>query len=617
MDASFRLLMQLIPGSATIVIICALIVMLLRNKASYFEDVRKYFIGACLGYVVLVLAVVCGHLNPSENITLYWVKISFSCLAFIATLVGLSAIILYKKVKLGGGESPKGISLKESYIAVYLEFTFVALFLIWGFTPFQTKQVGSLFGEFVYVPVFESWYFVSLYLILVYLFALPSFLFIFSSAMAEIREAAEAFIVFGLCWTGVGLLSFVFNTILWVVGFNALEIGYLTSTVLLGIMTNSFRKIPSIERVLEEKRLHPSIVRIKEGESAIVLYTPEMDKMKTFSAFVHEGILVGDRVVYVYPDEEKETVRVSLKKYGVDVERFEKKGVLLLMSISQAYLNSGIFDPEKSKEFWTQLEHETVKIGYKHERDLMDMGDLSIMGDSAEKYLEFMSWESDPFIIALRAFNAKTLKVYKERLIRSQGAKLINLSEFADAFSSLLGLTHEQIVGKRILLEFDPSSDYEKFVKGFLVETLANLEFAYVFTRKGSAVHSASAQEKGVKFFFFTQQVSVPVDTSSETLLPMSKCSLILDYFDNIQREHKERLCLVFDGLSDLLSVDKEETYSFVRYALELLSFEKTTAVFLLNSTAHDLRTVSVLRSMFNDQLSYGIRGLKVIKVSR
>jgi len=66
------------------------------------------------------------------------------------------------------------------------------------------------------------------------------------------------------------------------------------------------------------------VLGMKEGEVAVITYTSAADKMKIFSAFILEGLENGDRVKYVYPSEESETVRAKLEEHGIDVKRYKK-----------------------------------------------------------------------------------------------------------------------------------------------------------------------------------------------------------------------------------------------------------------------------------------------------
>lgn len=187
-------------------------------------------------------------------------------------------------------------------------------------------------------------------------------------------------------------------------------------------------------------------------------------------------------------------------------------------------------------------------------------------------------------------------------------------------FSKAFGLNHQQLVGRRILLEFDPASHYEKAIRDFAAEALAHLEPIVIFTRRGSAIHSSLREQNTVKFFCLTQQVSAPKEFSeNEMLLPSNDTSLMLDVFDKTLKAHPEGVVnVVFDSLSDLvLSVGFEKTYRFMRYAVEMLASPRNLVLFLLNQHAHDSKVMSGLRGLFSDQISFGEEGIQTVKLSK
>jgi len=187
------------------------------------------------------------------------------------------------------------------------------------------------------------------------------------------------------------------------------------------------------------------------------------------------------------------------------------------------------------------------------------------------------------------------------------------------AFSKTLGLNHKQMVGKKILLEFDPASHYEKAIQDFVAEALANAEKIVVFTRKSSAIHSSLREEKAVKFFCSTQQFSIPKEFSeNEVLLPSGDTSLMLSVLDKTLKAYPQSAINVVFDLSDMiLSIGFDKTYLFLKYAVEILASSRNTVLFLLNQTAHDPKVASSLRSLFSDQISFGKEGIQTVKLSK
>jgi len=191
------------------------------------------------------------------------------------------------------------------------------------------------------------------------------------------------------------------------------------------------------------------------------------------------------------------------------------------------------------------------------------------------------------------------------------------LTLYFDDFSKAIGLTHQQVKGQRILLEFDPRSDYQKAVKSFIDEAAANTEPVVIFTYTQSTIHSFFKNRKDLMFFLMTPQVSAPTKKSETEFLLPENASILLDTLNKTLKKKSDiTLNVVFDNLSNLiLSIGFNKTYNFLRYALDMLVSTNATALFLINPTAHESKTVSRFRNLFGWQLSYEKVGLQVVKL--
>jgi hypothetical protein len=358
---------------------------------------------------------------------------------------------------------------------------------------------------------------------------------------------------------------------------------------------------------------------------ARMFYTSNVDKMDLFASFVWEGLFGGERVIYIYPDEEDYIVRAKLRQYGIDVGKHLEEGSLLLIPVSKAYLSNGIFNIDKALRFWSELKADTMKNGYKYERHLIDLGDLGFIKGQEEKYFRFLREEArmqllDPYIIELRAINRENLSQRLINEFKMYTARFVDLFKRANVFSKALGLSHSDLIGRKILFEFDPASRYEKTIQNFVTEALTNVEQVTVFTRRGSALHASLSQQKTIKFFCLTQQVSVPRELSeNEILLPSNDISLMLDVMDKTLKANPHDIInVIFDNLSDLvLSIGFEKTYHFTKYATEILASSGVTALFLLNASAHDSEVVHSLRSLFDNQICFGKEGIQTVKLPK
>ncbi|HMK84222.1 MAG TPA: response regulator [Candidatus Bathyarchaeia archaeon] len=166
-------------------------------------------------------------------------------------------------------------------------------------------------------------------------------------------------------------------------------------------------------------------------------------------------------------------------------------------------------------------------------------------------------------------------------------------------FSKQLGIEHSKLVGKKILLAFDPTTDYERLVRDFVSECTFLEEGVIIATRKGSRVRQALEGDEGAKF--------IELERASE-LLPVLKSN------------SEEPLTIVIDTLTDLvLNRDSNSTrptsvQTFVQTALETLDETRITALFLINPSAHDPKEVATVQGAFSHQLIYEKRGVTVAR---
>jgi len=371
---------------------------------------------------------------------------------------------------------------------------------------------------------------------------------------------------------------------------------------------------------------------------AVVTYTPAADKMKVFSAFIREGLESGDWTRYIYPDEERGIVKAKLKECGIDVEKYEKSGTLLMKSLTEFYLPDGKFDKERSIQFLLNLRAEVKKKGYKHTKELIDVGNFSFLRGQWKTYLDYWDdpkWGSpgaglgvvyEPFIIELTAVDVGGMsEAQANDILKAFGGgkhsptRFIDLLEHADAFSKKIDLAHQKLLGQEFLLEFDPTSNYERVVEDFADEAMANVKPVVVFTSRTGAVRACLARKRAVKFFLMSFSTSTPESISeNEILLPANNTALILDSLSKVlETRHEENVFLVFDSLSELVaSTGLEKTYSFLHYVLDMLSSANATALFLLNTSAHEPKVVSCIRELFHNQLTCKEDQLKVVKGS-
>jgi len=163
-------------------------------------------------------------------------------------------------------------------------------------------------------------------------------------------------------------------------------------------------------------------------------------------------------------------------------------------------------------------------------------------------------------------------------------------------FSRQLGIERERLRGKKILFEFDPSTHYQKIVRDFIMESASNGETAIVLTQGGSRLAQTLQGDSAVELIELNPNVMISSIVQKHSDVPLS---------------------ITYDNFTDLaLSMDFQAAYGLARNALRILDATRMTALFLLNTSAHEPKEVSVLRGLFSSQVIYGKEGITSVKLS-
>jgi len=269
------------------------------------------------------------------------------------------------------------------------------------------------------------------------------------------------------------------------------------------------------------------------------------------------------------------------------------------------YPKKGMLD-ETPLELVKELLLEAKTLGNEGLSVILDYDDFAIR--PLQKFVQHLTdprWTSpDHSLHVLMAFDSTVFRGEEASLAQlERKIRTLDLSESTDTFSSTVGLSHDEISGRKILLEFDPQSDDDRIFKSLLGESASHFERTVVFTRKGRPVYSLALRQPAAKIFVLTSRVSYPkVENENLVLLPSYDTSLILDALNKtIEAYAGSSFTIVFDSITHFVfTLGPERTYSLVRQALELMISNKITAIFAMNSRAHDQKTMSIFEDMFD-----------------
>ncbi len=589
-----------------------MIISLLREPLSYFRPYRNYLVaiyGAFLAFPAreLVLAA-----YPDQSWLEFSTELIMIAAATIATLWGYVATKLYLYPE------PFSLSLSLTNLTrpIYLAFTVylcpMLLLVIAGIAPGSiiadpSRQALYVLENTLSRSVGYSFLFLAIAGLVALAFTLyPLVVLTHLRSQLKDKEVRYALKIIASSFGGISTLLLLAHA-LSSLGFSILGLAHLGSVILMIVAVRAFRKPTFLKAFLGVAPSLDTSIGTR-SDLAMILYEGGEEKYGPLSRHIVDSVGQGRRVFYFYGEEET-MVREQLAAHGVSVKHFLLNGDLRLVPLTTLYQSEGLLDEEAAITYCYQLASEARILGKEGINIIIDYGNNTKR--PSQKFVEHLTdtrWTSpDHYTHVLMFFSRSAFQGQEESLssLRSK-ISVRDLTESIEAFSRTVGLSHSEIEGKKILLEYDPQSDYERVMSSLLAEAASNLERIVLFTRRDSQVYSLVKRELGVKIFILTSRVSYPrVESENQVLLPVYDSSLVLDSLSRtIEAYSSSSLTIVFDNISHyIFTLGPERTYSLARQALELMISDKITAVFLMNAAAHDQKTLSMVENLFDIEI--------------
>ena len=168
-----------------------------------------------------------------------------------------------------------------------------------------------------------------------------------------------------------------------------------------------------------------------------------------------------------------------------------------------------------------------------------------------------------------------------------------------------------------MLLEADPSTNYEKGVRDFAQEMVSGGRTVFAFTSRASPVYLLLKAIPGIRFFVLSES-SYPKATGSalEVMVPRNDMAVLLNVMDEaVARNKGQPVAIVFDNISSFILDDGfQECYKFLRQVNEILSHGDVMSIFIVLSKAHDAKTMNIFKNLYSGHLAFDSQGLHVVK---
>ncbi len=587
-----------------------MVLLLARNSLSYFQSYRNYFAAIYLiflGFPVGDLILIFTTISDLQRLAIQGIVTSGSLIAVIWGYVATKLYVYPEPL------SPRRL-LTGPYRRIFLAYALYLLPMMVALTDAIGDKAAISTGLIVATYPLDSVALSSTSVSTLLVGIGGAVVTVFTTYPLAVLTRRRALVKDKEVRHALKLIASAFGVIsaALVLGFGALAFGInilgpanFLSVTLIIVAVQAFSKPTFLKSFLG---VVPSLDSSRNViyDQMILIHGSNDDKFAPIAKYIIEGVNQKERVIY-FQNGDVSTVADGLSREGVDVNKMLLKGAL--RPLGSAYPRKGVFD-ETPLQVIQELALEAKALGNEGLRVVMDYDDFPVR--PVQKFVDNLMdprWTSpDHSLHILMVLDSAAFQGEEASLAKLENKiRTIDMAESKDAFSQTMKLKREEVAGSKLLLQWDPQADYEPVLKSLLTETASNFERTVVFTRKDSPVYSLAQRQPGTKIFVLTSRVSYPkVESENLFLLPTYDTSLVLDAINKtIDAYNGTSFTIIFDNISHFVfTIGPERTYSFVRQSLELMVSNRITAIFCMNSRAHDQKVASNLENMFDLEIS-------------
>ncbi len=579
------------------------LVFTIRAKKTYFLDSVFFIVAANVGFILFLSDTTTSDLlnkPPSPYLDTIFLTLTAISIGFASYLLkgsegkgGFTELTRFMK------KPPKAL-----LVFLFISIGWATAALIWQ--PFTVNSLMTN-GEYIYYFSYQTWYLATSSLLLASFIAFPVLSFYKQSRRVQDPKASGSIRLISICWACFGLITFLQEA--FAGGYASLvkSFGSLADGALFILVSFALREPTILSRIVTGGEMIFQAVSSSTEEDTVVLYNTESDRKRLVERFVDDGIATGQELVFYVIKSEVPFYRAILK--GTKIDHARLRGPQ--MTIQSIDFGAG-----------ETLGDLAVPPGFhRSKRELVDLGELSLdqcnLIISKVRSLDNLPGpRRRPRIWALNVEEAQsgTLEALREA---NPKARVRDLALQQDSFSKLLNTKHQALSRSRILLEYDPASNYEDAVQKFAREFQANVEPIAIFTSMGSPTFRQFRGQHNLRMFTFSTKTSTPSKVSEElVLLPERDTSLLLDAVDKLlQANHGRLVGMVFDVFTDLILFQGfEKGYGVLSSVVEMSESESASTLVLINFTALDERSLNGVRGLFRSQAKYDMDGFKMVR---
>jgi hypothetical protein len=116
---------------------------------------------------------------------------------------------------------------------------------------------------------------------------------------------------------------------------------------------------------MEKSEILEFVKQMKAKDHVIMFYSKPEDKRLVLFTYLKSGLDQGEAAAYVASQESRDEIREAMKKFGINVDRFEESGALHVIDYKDWYIIGGRFNASNTKELLKRLYDQSIAKGFK------------------------------------------------------------------------------------------------------------------------------------------------------------------------------------------------------------------------------------------------------------
>lgn len=135
---------------------------------------------------------------------------------------------------------------------------------------------------------------------------------------------------------------------------------------------------------------NPQVAACANHDHFAIIYDNPTEQLDFIVPFLRLGLERGEKSVFIYDDNNVETVVAAMERHGIDVAAAAACGALSIITKELAYLKNGDFDPDWMIDFLAQAVEDAKKDGFSAVRASGEMTwALGPKGDAHDRLVEY------------------------------------------------------------------------------------------------------------------------------------------------------------------------------------------------------------------------------------